>query len=437
VGLVLSTQNPVDLDYKAMSNAGTWLVGRLQTENDKSRVLEGLRSAAGGTDVAALDKAIGGLGKRQFLLVSAKASTPRLFATRWAMAYLRGPLTKEQVEQLTISRPAAPAPAAAAAPPSAPPPAPSAGADETPVAPAVAEGVAVAHLDPAAPYAGEIGAVPGGTRLHAALAVRCSLRYDEAKAGIDVSQEWEAIVPLDGGFDPDAAHEVDYDARDFRDAPPSGAVYVLPSAEIGKKAFFSRAATALERRLVERRTLEAYRNATLKLWSRPGETEEAFAARCAEAADDKADAEVAKIRDRLEAKRDRLQDALAAAEARRADADADTRARRQQDWMAGAGQLLGSLLGGRSRSRNLSSLGRAIGGSATTARAERRAQAAQTKAADVTDDLAELERELADEIAGITDTWDAAAAEIETVPIRLESSDVQVTGTTLLWIPGP
>src|SRR6185503_1090417 len=100
LGLVLSTQNPVDLDYKAMSNAGTWLVGRLQTENDKARVLEGLRSAAGGTDVAALDKAIGALGKRQFLLVSAKSSTPRLLATRWAMSYLCGPLTKEQVARL-------------------------------------------------------------------------------------------------------------------------------------------------------------------------------------------------------------------------------------------------------------------------------------------------------------------------------------------------
>ena len=71
VGMVLSTQNPVDLDYKAMANAGTWMVGRLQTENDKARVLEGLRSAAGGTDVAALDAAIGGLEKRQFMLVSA------------------------------------------------------------------------------------------------------------------------------------------------------------------------------------------------------------------------------------------------------------------------------------------------------------------------------------------------------------------------------
>ena len=104
VGLVLSTQNPVDLDYKAMSNAGTWLVGRLQTENDKARVLEGLRSAAGDTDVAALDAAIGALGKRQFLLVSAKTSKPRLLATRWAMSYLRGPLTKEQVATLMAER---------------------------------------------------------------------------------------------------------------------------------------------------------------------------------------------------------------------------------------------------------------------------------------------------------------------------------------------
>ena len=84
-----------------MSNAGTWLVGRLQTERDKARVLEGLRSAAGSTDVPALDAAIGGLQKRQFLLVSAKSSTPVLFQTRWAMSYLRGPLTKEQIEQLT------------------------------------------------------------------------------------------------------------------------------------------------------------------------------------------------------------------------------------------------------------------------------------------------------------------------------------------------
>ena len=150
LGLVLSTQNPVDLDYKAMSNAGTWLVGRLQTENDKARVLEGLRSAAGDTDVAALDRAIGALGKRQFLLVSAKASEPRLFTTRWAMSYLRGPLTKEQVAALTQAPPAAGSPT----PPAEAAVAPAAlAADESSVAPVVAQGTPVSHLDPAAPWA--------------------------------------------------------------------------------------------------------------------------------------------------------------------------------------------------------------------------------------------------------------------------------------------
>src|SRR5690606_12735389 len=92
-GMVLSTQNPVDLDYKAMSNAGTWMVGRLQTARDKARVIEALKSAAGDVDVAAWDARIGALGKRQFLLRSAGRPAPALFTTRWAMSYLRGPLT--------------------------------------------------------------------------------------------------------------------------------------------------------------------------------------------------------------------------------------------------------------------------------------------------------------------------------------------------------
>src|SRR6476620_3897265 len=102
-----------------MSNAGTWLVGRPQTENDKARVLEGLRSAAGGADISALDSSIGALQKRQFMLVSAKDSRPRVFTTRWAMSYLCRPLTKEQVQQVMSA-----APRPGEAPPTAAPGAP-------------------------------------------------------------------------------------------------------------------------------------------------------------------------------------------------------------------------------------------------------------------------------------------------------------------------
>src|SRR5690606_585212 len=85
VGMVLSTQNPVDLDYKAMSKAGTWMIGRLQTERDKARILEGMRSAAGSVDIASLDTMIGALGKRQFMLHTSRGGAPRRFTTRWAM----------------------------------------------------------------------------------------------------------------------------------------------------------------------------------------------------------------------------------------------------------------------------------------------------------------------------------------------------------------
>ena len=269
LGLVLSTQNPVDLDYKAMSNAGTWLVGRLQTENDKARVLEGLRSAAGGTDVAALDKAIGGLGKRQFLLVSAKAAEPRIFGTRWAMSYLRGPLTKEQVASLghpadaPSSGPAVQAvPTAAASPTPAPP---ELAADETSVAPVVAAGTAVSFLDPAATWASEVGAVQGSPKLRAFLAARVSLRYDDSAADVDEQQEFEAVYgPLDGGLDLASETQVDYDERDFGSAAPPNAAYVLPQAPLDEARFFSSTAKEIQRHLVDRRPLELQRNRALE-----------------------------------------------------------------------------------------------------------------------------------------------------------------------------
>lgn len=100
VGLVLTTQNPVDVDYKALSNAGTWMVGRLQTDQDKQRLLDGLESATGGIKRADFDKLISVLGKRTFLYHNVHEKQPEVFQTRWAMSYLAGPLTLTQVPQL-------------------------------------------------------------------------------------------------------------------------------------------------------------------------------------------------------------------------------------------------------------------------------------------------------------------------------------------------
>ena len=100
VGVVLATQNPVDIDYKAISNAGTWMVGRLQTERDKDRLLDGMSAADGGVDVKAVSDTISGLDKREFVLRRAGKDQPEVFTTRWAMSYLRGPLTRDQIKQV-------------------------------------------------------------------------------------------------------------------------------------------------------------------------------------------------------------------------------------------------------------------------------------------------------------------------------------------------
>ncbi len=97
LGLLLATQNPVDVDYKALSNAGTWFIGKLQTEQDKNRLLDGLESASGGASRSILDKLISSLGKRVFVMHNVHAKNPELFQTRWSMNFLAGPLTRTQI----------------------------------------------------------------------------------------------------------------------------------------------------------------------------------------------------------------------------------------------------------------------------------------------------------------------------------------------------
>ncbi len=106
VGMVLTTQNPVDLDYKVMSNAGTWMIGRLQTERDKARILEGMESVSGQIDVKLFDKLISNLGKRQFVLQSAHAKEPLVFISRMTMSFDAGPLDKNQISTLMAHHPA-------------------------------------------------------------------------------------------------------------------------------------------------------------------------------------------------------------------------------------------------------------------------------------------------------------------------------------------
>ncbi len=461
VGLVLATQNPVDVDYKALSNAGTWMVGRLQTQQDTARLLEGLSAADGTVDTASLGATIAGLAKREFLLRRAGSSGVKRFTSRWAMSYLRGPLTRDQISSLMSGRAAAPAEPepAQGAPAAAPstgaestdagatgadmpgtaavPPTDALDGDATPVMPNVAAGVAVRWLDPAAPWAAQLGADATSTTFEPALVATVDLLFDDTPSKLRETEQFEGVLfPLS---DPPVAAEVvavDHDPRDFRTEAPAGATYRMPDATLSNKALYSRVRKDLVEHLFRTRTMLLLANPSLKLISRPGESAEDFAARCDAAADDGADAATAAVAKRLEAKITRARDALAAAEDKVDQAEAAQSSRRSDELLSGAGDLLGAVFGGRRSARSIASkVGSVTRRRGRSTEAAKRTETAANRLAEKADALDALEAELADSIAAIADEWDAKAAAVETIEIPLEKSDITVSDLSLVWIP--
>lgn len=432
VGMLLSTQNPVDLDYKAMSNAGTWCIGRLQTERDKARILEALQSARGDSDVSELDRTISGLEKRQFVLHNTHEPAPVLFTTRWALSYLRGPLTREQISELSRYQPPPVETETRAASATQSTPKQELASNETPAMPKAPDSIPVYHLAPDAPWADRFDIDPASRRFTAALAARVHLTYDEAAADLVHEEEWEAIVtPLESYFDADKAVYVDYDDRDFATDAPDGTVYLTPEADIEKSTYWRDAENAVEEFLYRGRKITIYKNPGLKLYSRAGETEEAFLERCDTAAQERADEETAKLRDKYERRFKTLRDQAQAAERRAEEIEVDLQGARQQEIIDGASSVINVLLGRRST--------RSVTGSARSRNARRskeaRLETTLGKASDKYAELSELEAELVEELEEINDEWEERAGEIESVEIGLEKSDIRVIQTALLWIP--
>ena len=481
VGVVLATQNPVDVDYKAISNAGTWMIGRLQTDRDKQRLLDGMSAASGGVDVRAVGDTISGLAKREFVLRRAGKDQPEVFTTRWAMSYLRGPLTRDQIATLMAAKhapadtsgssaaaasggaepsPVSSSPASAFAPPegvpaAAPAPVPAPGAappakaptglgghDNTPVMPEIAAGTAVRWADIASPWLAAVGGDSRGTTYEPAVVARVALRYDDDKADLVHDQEYEAVLfPLGDPPDPTRAVAVDYDDRDLRTDPPPGCMYRLTDAPLRDKSMLAKVERGLIDHLVRSQTLEIHTNRKLKLFSRPGEDAEAFTARCLTAADQAADAETAKLRDKYEAKVVKLQSQIQAAEDRADVAREERKGRRSEEMLSTAGSILGGLLGGRSRGSLLGKVLKGAGGAAgrrsRSAAAGERLDAAENKVESLTTQLEDLEGDLADEVTQIDAQWMAVAKDVTTTPVTLERTDVKVTQMSVVWIPVP
>jgi len=420
VGCVLATQNPVDLDYKGLSNAGTWLIGRLQTERDKDRVVEGLQSALpGGFDKPTLEKMISGLGKRTFLMRNVHDDAPILFRTRWALCYLRGPLTLPEVARLMDARKAAaPAPAAIAA------------AAQAPQAAAPASARPVLPVDVGELFlAADSGS--GAVTYRPRIATRVRLHYVQARAGLDAWRSYALVAPIGEDGTPAWGEATELTELTGGPEPLPGAAFAEPPSALNGKSLAAWE-KALKARLYEHGKAELLHCAELKLASQPGESEGDFRARIAHALHEQRDVAVEKLRDKYAGKLRTLDDRIRRAEDK-VEREESQYAQRKLDTVVSIGtSVLGAIFGGRRGARGAGaaarSAGRVFGEKGDVERATEGLEALRSEREALAQ---ELEREVAELQAGL----DPAAIRLDTVEVTPRKSDIAVAGLSLAWEP--
>ncbi|MBP6515023.1 MAG: ATP-binding protein [Steroidobacteraceae bacterium] len=424
LGLVLATQNPVDLDYKGLSNCGTWFIGRLQTERDKDRVIEGLEgaTAGGGWDRATLDKLMSSLGKRVFLMRNVHDDALVLMQTRWALSYLRGPLTLPEIERLTrASRLANPPPAAAAA---ASAPAPAAAAAR----PALPGDIAEVFL----PAQAGKGVVTYRPRIGASI----KLHYVDAKAGLDTWLARTLVAPLaDDGREVLWAEGVEAPnlrAELAQEAVLGAAFTELPGAALNAKSYVAWG-KSLAQQLYEDGAIELLSCESLKLASQPGESEGDFRSRLQHALRESRDQQVARLRDKYAVKLTSLDDQVRRAEERVAREESQYSQRKLDAALSVGAGLLGALFGGRRGG---------LGKVATAARSAGRVSAEQGDVGRATESLAvlkqrrdELARDIEAEIAILGASLDPAGIELSRRRVVPRKSDIGIGRVFLAWEP--
>ena len=338
LGVVLATQNPVDLDYKGLGNAGTWFIGRLQTERDRERVIDGLLSAQAGAgfDRGDLARLMAGIAPRVFLMRNVNDDAPTLFRTRWALSWLRGPLTLPEITRLMAGRkPAAGSATAASRPPRPPQPA------ARPALPAGVEEVFLA----AKPGDGELVYRPR-------IVATAELHYADKPAGVDSWTRSAWLAPLaDGDGAPQWAEASAIPSLDAVSAP--GPVDGATFSEVAcggarREELRANGARRSPPRLYQEGAVELLAAKALKLTSNPGESEGDFRARLAQGLREFRDGEVAKLRAKHAAKLKSLEDRLRRA-SDRVEREESQYSQRKLDTAISIGtSVLGAIFGGRS-----------------------------------------------------------------------------------------
>jgi hypothetical protein len=437
VGTMLVTQNPVDIDYNAMSNAGLWLMGRLQTSQDRDRVLDGLAGATGAIDRKTLSGWLEALPSRTFLVKDVKESQPFLMKSRWAISYLRGPLTRREIGQLDQPVPEAPSAGSASSSPA--PTAPPAVDDGTrPEPPAPPDERPVQFLDPAVAFSARLAPFleeaeeprrdDGAVVWRAAVLATLHLRFDEGREYVLEREETRLFFPITDDH-VGASVEPPFEPADFLpSAPANGRFHALP-AMIDE----ARELKALEKRVIEEvyrgETEKMFRQRFLKLDSRAGETRDAFEARVREALQDRIDEKVLKLKDRVDRQVDRL-------EAKQKKLERDIEARQGDVSASQMGEAMNlaetALAWFTGRSRSMS---RAVSKRNQSRRASERLARAEADLTDVQREMYDIESALETDVLAIQNEELARLDDIEEVAVDLERADLRLDRFGILWVP--
>ncbi len=431
LGLTVATQNPVDLDYKALANAGTWLLGRLQTERDKARVLDGLEGVSSGSgttfDRAEIDRLLSGLDKRVFLLHNVHDKEPTLFETRWTLSYLRGPLGRDEIKRLAPSPTAQSAVRTVRTVPDVPmgrvPNVPTTGA--APV------------LDPAVP---QFFAPGSGTELVPMLAGCARIVYADAKIGLDESRDVCVVTPITDdavAVDWDRAEPAGFGASDLQKVPPRADVSFAPLPAPAMQAKnYAAWEKDFTRWAAQSQAVELFRSARTKLVSSPDESERDFRIRVNAAGREGRDAALQKVRDKSAARLATLQDRVRRAEHTvQVQSEQATGAKVSAAVSIGA-TIFGALLG--RKAVNAGTLGRATTAARGMGRVGRESQDVARASENVTairQQLDDMQAALEADLQAVAAEWDVSAEAFERVLVKPKRGGVSTQLVALTWIP--
>jgi hypothetical protein len=443
LGVVLATQNPVDLDYKGLSNAGTWFLGRLQTQRDKDRVLEGLEGAstvAGHSfDRKKMDEILSGLGNRVFVMNNVHDDKPVVFQTRWALSYLRGPLTREQIQTLmgpykqasVPTGPLTPSMRSAASTLPSSSASVSSSANTRPVMPPDVPEFFVPRR--ARAQAGE------SLQYQAALLGIARLHYADKRAGID---QWETLT-LVRRIDDTMPAEVWSGSEPFDDSVPEldktpepGGRFTNVPGEFARARSYGDWTKALKNYLYRERTLRLWYCPKLKESSRPVESEREFRLRLVQASREARDAKVDALRTKYASKLETIQDQIRRAHERLDREQAEASRSSWDATIAMGTSVLGAFLGRKAASKTNVSRAAAAAKAANRAAQQRggASQAAESLALlrqKYTDLQAKFQREIEDIDAALR----PEALVLEPSSIRPRKTDITVERVVLAWLP--